>query len=1245
MDLEYSITPPMSPCGGNDIELEQHDVDHQPTLSLERFRQDSTQCLACIECFRSNLRDQSSTASLLNRVLLGKDPCPALYQDGTCELFGHTYVTGVALLDSTEHLFNLAKHYLTKIQSLLGQGSNWSLLDPIVSEAKRLHNHVMGFMEYVQVFVHRFFSPLEPNQTPSIFTQRIAGFPALLLANLSTLSLFNGRVSELHPGILQHSAATVPRQDSTGSLLYHINLCIQWSVVQVLHVLHSKLRGTPGEQEVVTTLNEKSQALLQDLLCIAIVKYNKLGLHDHHQQGPFTDGCLRDLWIACIQFLDYRHVQYSTDSFWCNFHAAVTPFFDASSDSTTLDPYEEGSRPKPKDPIGLCWWLLHNVAPLYQYNMDGQLSSSNQGKPIRSYWLLVEDLLKIMFAPNGTLPDEGHMQSFLKSCLVLSHLWEPKGSVLTLLWGHFYKRLNSKLVIPGQGLGNFATICKSASSWYDQCKQRVSDHTGSRHQENSSQLFLRILATHLKQMKDAGWRQLQGRFYSKFHGRSMKELDETGLNRFLNLFMTLALVTDLSAVSGRMLDFLDLLPTDTLSNGKVRLIWRGLFTMCLVHEEQGYDLGIVADRLVQGFNSVCMEMSNKSLDSGRKSQLWGLILSYIESAQEVFDASNKLSLSEEKLIGCGLRSLLDASSDHEMRTLLTFIQTIMARHRILYKQTLMQRLPSNIAAEMSTDNDLLMQKYKGLAQLLWDNVYPFIKKHATTQTPPLELADVATGFTLLATDLKFPEIPDQTQVHPTPMELFQYFGVNNPRVHHSITVRYLCHLLPNQSFTEKLQAGVGRAKWSSALVHAWLRCGLHSPQPSHQMQELTRLVYKLEDVSAIINSQSHDSTNVMDGTGNQHKHSMLQFIQALGYHFNSAQGFQERLQKRQTILSYFGDLVELIQPMIRTMRSAVDLLWIYKVTGHVVKYCASILYVKGKSQSQLPGILTELVLPPALFNPKKSLPPPMLSAIRETLHLFMEGLASLDLQRDDFIQRKLHELVQQYFLRFQGQKASSLMAGPSSAVSTANHPIMVSLHKSCSRQLHPQISMLRGLVLKVIRQHYLAYHGQQPPSHLPYTMAFLQELIRRTYNPQQVVRDAVVLLATVLEYLLLCDVASVKKTMSSLLAAMMDACKKDTPPNLQSELLSILRSFLSRHLRIHQASTLHSLETVAVLHPQLVTAFIGDCSKLVLECEHWRGVGTDKTLRQAYCSVLSHLGAEGQAVITRIQNGDTLLPS
>ena len=42
-------------------------------------------------------------------------------------------------------------------------------------------------------------------------------------------------------------------------------------------------------------------------------------------------------------------------------------------------------------------------------------------------------------------------------------------------------------------------------------------------------------------------------------------------------------------------------------------------------------------------------------------------------------------------------------------------------------------------------------------------------------------------------------------------------------------------------------------------------------------------------------------------------------------------------------------------------------------------------------------------------------------------------------------------------------------------------------------------------------------------------------------------RDTVVLLGTVLDYMFLCNVASVKRQMSSLLTAMMDACRKGTP--------------------------------------------------------------------------------------------------
>ncbi|XP_038059165.1 protein MMS22-like [Patiria miniata] len=1097
MDLEYSITPPLSPC--NEVDSE----DPPPRLG-QSLIQDCVQCLACIECFK--VRDRhTSSVSAIKRILAGKDPSPECFHDNTCELFGHTYVTGVALLDTTSHLFCQARQCISKIQALLGQGSNWGLLDPIVNEAKKLHSRVMTFMQYVQTFVHRSFSLPDATLPPSVYTQRLASFPSVLVVELQTLSMFNGRISELPTGVLQQCATSTMRPDSIGSLLLHMNLSTQWSIVQVLHLLHAKLKG---EQELIASSAEKAQELLQDMLNVAIVKHNKLGYSEHHQHGPFPDGCLQDLWLSLIQLLDHRHNQYSTDSFWCSFHSCLTPLLDDITNPSQSQPSDTpATQPKPRDPIGLCWWLLQYIAPLYQYNQNGQLTNGKQGRPIRCYWLLVEDLLKLMFASNDALPDEAHMQSYLKSCLALCHLWEPKGSVLTLLWGHFHKRLNKKLIVPGQGVRSLATICQTPHSWYEHCKERVADHTASHHHDNSFDLFLRILATQLKHMKETGaaqgWKQLQGRFYSKFHGRSMKELDETGLSRFLSLFLTFALVTDLSDATSRVLDFLDLLPTDTLTHGKLMLIWRGLFTLCLIHEDQSCDLAVVADRLVQGFNTVCMEMSSKSVDSGRKSQLWALVLSYIEATQEVFDASNKLHLSEEKLIGSGLSNLLEVSSEHEMRALLTFLQTIMARHRILYQQVLMQRPASTAKSDTSPGPEMLMHKYQAFARILWDRIHPFIKRHASTQTPPSELADVATSFTLLAADLKLHN-EGSGSGQTTPQELFRFYGLDDHKVHHSITVRYLCHLLPNHSFTEQLQAAIGPAQWASSLVHAWLRCGLQSPQSSTPMQELTRLVFKLGEVSAILDSQIQSSSNVIDGTGNPHKHTMLQFIQALGHQFNSAQGLQERVLKRQTILSYLGDLVELSQPMLRNMRSASDLLWIYKVIGHVVKYCSSILYVKGKSQAQLPGILTELILPPALFNPKKGLPSQMLSAIRETLHLFLEGLASLDLQRDEFIQRKVQEIVQQYFLRFQVK--SSTLATTSSGSSSANHPFMVALHKSCARQPNPQISALRELILKAIRQQYLIYHGQQPPSHLPYTLAFLQELLHRTYNPQQIAR-------------------------------------------------------------------------------------------------------------------------------------------
>ena len=65
----------------------------------------------------------------------------------------------------------------------------------------------------------------------------------------------------------------------------------------------------------------------------------------------------------------------------------------------------------------------------------------------------------------------------------------------------------------------------------------------------------------------------------------------------------------------------------------------------------------------------------------------------------------------------------------------------------------------------------------------------------------------------------------------------------------------------------------------------------------------------------------------------------------------------------------------------------------------------------------------------------------------------------------------------------------------------------------------------------------------------------------------------------------------------------------------REELLKVLRGFLSHHIHVHQGSVLHCLESVAVLHPDLVTKLIPDCSRIIGQSETKRGVGVDSQLR------------------------------
>ncbi|XP_072046268.1 protein MMS22-like [Amphiura filiformis] len=1243
--MEGSITPPVSPRGEDFLLDEDRTPQKRSRLELDE-NMDHIKLPVHFDCSKSHRRQSISwspspegfvNSGLLTSLLGDAELYPGQFEEGTCELFGHTYVTGIALMDNMQHLFSLARQAVSKCERLLGQDNSWSPLDPIAVETAHLRDQVLMFFVYVQTFIQRFDTSSIQQSTnsnqSSLYIQKLVEFPSMLLQELKTLCLYVGKLSDRHKSLIHQYAALQQRQDSCHHMLVHLYLDLQWNVLQALHLLHNKFIGIQ-QDAIVMFLNDHVELFLQELVTMATIRHNVLPRRDSKEF--FVCNCHQELWLILIYFLDHRHGKHSSSSFWGSLHSVLIPVLEENNSD---DMMEDDSFPtvNANDKVGLCWWILQNLAPLYQYKMNGKLQTDGIST-IRSHWILAEDLLKL-FLTKESNADEAKLQCYLKSCLALSHLWEPHNKILIALWDYYSKRLNQRLHIASLGLQNLTSVSKSAQAWFEVCKQRSSDHTGSQGHENSFNIFLRILATQLGKMKVSGnlqgWKQVQGRFYSKFHSRSMKELDEVGLDRFLGLFLTLALVADLSDVSSRVIDFLDLLPQATLTTGKLKLIWRGLFTLCLIHEEHQVDIAVIADTLNKGFEPIAREFRQKGIDSNRKSQLWALICCYIEGTQEVFESSNKLSLSEDKLIGSGFSHLLPACSENEMRILLSFIQTVMARHRSLYKRVL-EKQTRLVSSDVLTNPEQLLKKYTDLAQVLWEYVYPFVRQHASTQTPPSMLADVAASFTLLASDMEGQQLIQQPST-PSSLGLFKYFGLENNKAHYSIRVRYLCHLLPNQSFMEKVQNRLESGNWPSLLIRAWFSCAVYVTKPSDQMHELTRLVTKQPELAAILETQVTDMDVYLDSE----PAGVLRFIIAAGHYFMSGQNLQEKFSRRQQILGYFGNLAQLSQAVLKNHKSTDEIQWLYKVMGHVVQYCARIIYVKGKAQSQLPDLLNELVLPHVLYNAKKVMPSSMQNAIRDNLHLFLEGLGSLGLERDEFIQRKLQELVVQYLHRF-NVKPNPLMSATSSSVS-ANHPILIALHKSCSRQPSSTDSAFRQFILRVIQQKFLAYQGQSPPPHLSNTVSFLQELFQRTSSTGQLVRDTVLLLGTVLDYMFLCNVASVKRQMSSLLTAMMDACRRDTRETQEQELLSVLRGFLSHHIYVHQGAVLHCLESVAILHPDLVVKLIPDCSRIIGQNEIKRGVGADNQLRNAYCGLLSHLGEAGKRVINRVKNGEDLL--
>ncbi|NXW71720.1 MMS22 protein, partial [Hirundo rustica] len=1163
----------------------------------------------------------------LKRVLLRLDPSPNDYEENTVELFGFQWVTEMALVESCGFLFGLLRQQIYRLENLVQMSSSdFGQAAHLHSEAESIRHQCLKFLHYVKVFIFRYLEPPKVKNDGMLhpYEELEAQLPSVLVEELHALTVHVGRLCDLPSNVL--AAFTIQNQAKVfppSWHLLHLHLDINWLVLEVLHILDEKLKrqvvyanhfiNLTGENLTSISLFEKhSGNLISDLISLAIKKFTKVRPSEALTSSHYPCTCIKELWILLIQLLDHRNKGSNTECFWSLVNTTLKNIFEQPSTSEGASGFETVPC---KDPLSFSWWIMSHLAPLYQFDRNGNLDEKKQ---MESNWKFVEELLKKSTdAQTGVL--EEHLRMHLQCCLALCSFWDLNLSIVTILWDYYSKNLNSCFTVPWLGLKDLANVSKTSLSMLELvkrccCEQQIPSLYNS---SNSYFIFLSILAQIMKEENNGvhPWKQIKGRIYSKFHRKRMQELTEVGLQNFFNLFLMLAIVVETEDIVSRMLDLLDFLTPSSITASRRALIWRGHFAFLLIYVEKNMDISALAEKISNAFREKAREFLVTKNDYTQRQNLWTLLSTYIDGVQEVFETSCYLSLSEEKLLNDGFTMLLPACRGAELSMVLNFLQVVLARLRSV-QERVHQRLQLGNAAPDAQLPLVAKEHHLAVASALWRNFFPFLKSQRMSQTlPSPQLADTAAGFTLLALDIPSKALSD---LQPQPvLSMMRLFGWDD-MVWPQLVSRYLSHLIQNSSLCEAFSS-MGYTSYEALTVRSWFRCVLQMflDQPSgalaktdaertvgkaymEQLTEMTRLIFKLPEVENIFLK-----ANVGQSVFKQDpKNALVQFIKAIGRTYSGLQTLPEKSAMVAKTLEYLGDVLKYVKPYLKAKGPPEGLQLTYWIIGCLVKFCAPIL-ATSKAQQLLFRIVDCLLLPHSVLQQDKELPVALLSAIQENLPLYLQGLSFICCQSQTqgaYLNQLLGTIIQHYFGRF--LPSSPTVAG------TGQHPLLTALGSSITA---PQLLRLRKTTLHVIRENYLQFKGHAPPPRLASVLAFILDVLQRTQSIE--LCDIDLVLPAVLKCLVLVNEPQVKKISTDIVQYIVEGCQAGSGGEHATQLTSVFRQFIQDYTAVYDHRVFSILETVAVLDQTLVASLIPTITQSLKDSEHKQGLGRNAAQR------------------------------
>ncbi|XP_006778297.1 PREDICTED: protein MMS22-like isoform X2 [Myotis davidii] len=1184
----------------------------------------------------------------LKRLILNLDPLPTNFEEDTVEIFGIQWVTETALVNSSRVLFHLFRQQLYNLETLLPASCDFGKISTLHCKADNIRQQCVTFLHYVKVFIVRFLTVQNTENHGPVHPYEVleAQLPSLLVDELHGLLLYIGHLSELpsiNPGafISQNQIQLFP----PSWHLLHLHLDIHWLVLEILQMLGVKSKHVVyGHQFMnlagdnltnVSLFEEHCENLLCDLIRLSLNRYDKVRAFEALTSDHCPCPCIKELWVLLIHLLDQRSKWSLSEPFWNWLNKLLKTLFETSSEQRKPVPAIQS-----RDPLGFSWWIITHVASLYQFDRHG---APDEMRQMESNWNFVEELLKRSInVQDGILEEQ--LRMYLHCCLTLCDFWEPNIKIVNILWEYYSKNLNSSFSISWLPLKGLTNIIKSPLSMLEMvktccCDKQDYDLCKSR---SSYTIFLCILAKVVKKaMKNNSphpWKQVKGRIYSKFHQKRMEELTVVGLQNFFNLFLLLAAVAEVEDVAIRVLDLLNFLKP-TLKNSP--LIWKGQAAFLLMYTQKNVDIGVLAEKFSDAFQAKAREfLVSKNDEMGQRQTLWTLLSIYIDGVQEVFETSQCLHPSHEKLLNDGFSMLLPACQDPELRTVLHFLQAVLARIRNMHQQLCQELRKENVDLVVQSSLSARERHLAAVASALWRHFFSFLKGQRMSQAvPSSQLADAAADFTLLAMDMPS-TAPSDLQPQPVKamIQLFGWDDIICPQV----AAKYLSHFLQNSMLCEALSYS-GCVSFQALTIRSWIRCILQiyiksltlpddllidinleqavEKEYMEQLSELTRLLFKLSEVKNIFSEAQVEYLP----TPEDPKRALIQFLEAVGITYKNLQKPSDKSAMVKKSLEYLGEILKYIKPYLGKKISSAGLQLTYRMMGILVKSWAQI-FATSEAQKLLFRIIDCLLLPHSVLLQEKELPAPLLTAIQKSLPLYLQGMCIVCGQSQNaYLNQLLGNVIEQYIRRF-------LPASPQHVLDLGQHPVLLALRNSATLALMPS---LKKCIVQVIRKSYLESKPILLPPRLASILAFILQLFKETNMDVSEVEQ---LLPGVLKCLVLVSESQVKRLATENLQCMVKTCQVGSEGEPAAQLTAVFRHFIQDYGMRYDNQIYSILETVAALDQQVVIHLIPTLTQTLKDSEQKWGLGRNMTQRKAYSKLLSHLGQVGQDEMQRLEN-------